>query len=236
MSSYDRDFLLIDDDRSKLRLLKRKRVRRVILHIDRPSDVEALAACAAVNDLELWSWPVYDFAALSKLAVKCLRLVRGRQTSLRGLNLSRLRRLWLQDCRQLTDLSGCRISSLTMDACNRFDLNSLGAVEGLISLCIARHKRIDSFDFISGCRELRSLSVGTHSLRTRDFKPLIDGPLLEVLYVGWLKPAEIEAISRARPRLFVAGSGCAMLAGAPAKMSAAGRREAFDKKYRLNCS
>jgi hypothetical protein len=235
MATYDRDFLIIDEDRSKLRFLKGERIERIIVYIRKPSDVELLAACAAVNDLELWGWQEKDFTALSKLAVRCLRLVRGRQMSLRGLNLDRLRRLWLQDCRHLTDLSGCRIPSLTMDACNRFDLDSLGAVEGLVSLCIANHKRIDSFDFVTACRELRSLSVGTHSLRTRNFKPLINAPRLEVLYVGWLKEPEIAAISKAKRRLFVAGAGGAMLAGAPAKLSAARRRQTFDKKYRLAC-
>src|SRR5262249_20328292 len=231
MAVYDRDFVMIDEDRSKLPLLKGKRVRRLVVYLQRPGDAQHVGACAAVQDLELWGWKHDDFTVLAGLAPKCVRLVRGRQTSLVGLNLRRLRHLWLQDCRRLPNLSGLRVPSLRMDACNRFDLDSLGAVEGLIFLGIERHKRIESFEFVTACRGLRSLAVGTYSLRTRDFSPIIQSPTLELLYCGWLKRAEVEAISKANPRLFVCNADCAMLGGLPRQESHARLQEAFDKKY-----
>jgi len=233
MPPYDRDSVVIEDNnRSFLPHLRGKRVRRLVLHVRRPSDVEHIAHCDGVEDLELWSWKETDFTALGALAVRRLRLVRGRQTSLRGLNLSRLRRLELTECRSLLNLSGLCVPALSLELCNSFDLDSLSTIEGLLSLDLG-HNRIESFDFLTGCRSLRGLGVGTDPPRPKDFGPIINSSTLELVYCSWLKKAEIETISLGNPRLFVSSYQYDMLGGVPVSESYSRRLEAFNQKYGL---
>src|SRR5262249_31673361 len=135
-TAFDIDELDIDGDRAMLERLKGKRVGTLVVHIHRADDAEYVGSCKSVDRLELWGWKGADLTALHVLAVKYLRLVRGQQTSAKGLNTSRLKRLWVHSCGKLRELQIHRLPSLWVWACNNFDLDSLAPVRGLVGLDI----------------------------------------------------------------------------------------------------
>lgn len=233
MPPYVYACVVIDDEnRSFLPRLKGKHVRRLHVTVRRRSEAEHIANCVEVEDLELWSWKDADFTALSSLAVRRLRLVRGRQTSLHGLNLSCLRRLEVLQCRHLVNLNGLCIPALEVAFCNSFDIDSLSTIQGLLSLRVS-HKRMESFDFVTGCRSLGVLEVGTDKPYPRDFGPIIESPTLELFFCNWLKDAEMEKISTENPRLLVARHNMEMLGGVRVSECFWQRYRAFHKQNEI---
>src|SRR5262249_54902724 len=150
-------------------------------HMHRPVEAEYLASCKSVDRLEIWGWKGPDLAALHDLPVRHLRLVRGQQTSVKGLNTSRLRRVWAHSCGKLRELHIPRLPALWLWGCNNFDLDSLDAVHGLSVLDIGPHREIRSLDFVARCRFLKCLNIDTHAWKTKDFTPLARAPALELV-------------------------------------------------------
>src|SRR5436190_21460108 len=103
-AAFDIEQLDINEDRSALESLRGKRIGRLVVHIRRSDDAEHVASCKSVDRLELWGWKEPDLAAIKGLAVRYLRMVRGRQTSVKGLNTKRLKMLWVHSCGKLREL------------------------------------------------------------------------------------------------------------------------------------
>src|SRR5205823_2714774 len=124
----------INEDRASLKSLAGQRVGRLVVHIRKPDDAEHIASCKTVDRLELWGWKEPDLTSLNGLAVRYLRMVRGRQTSLKELNAQRLKMIWVHSCGKLQELDIPRLPWLWVWACNKFDPDSLGSVRGLAGL------------------------------------------------------------------------------------------------------
>src|SRR5262245_32018826 len=132
---FDLDYLSnMDDDswppnkkaKEALAQAAGKRVRRIEAQVYKPVDMEYLAACKQVQDLSIWSWQDLDFKRLSHLTPSALRLVRGWQSSLDGLNDACLRYLWIDGPSKIKTLGPLHVPRLTLAACNGLDLTSLG--------------------------------------------------------------------------------------------------------------
>jgi hypothetical protein len=234
-TAFDIDQLDIDGDRGLLESLRGQRVGRLVVHIRRPADADCVAACKSVERLELWGWKGTDMTALRGLAVKYLRLVRGRQTSVKGLNASRLKQIWLHACGRVRELHIPRLPWLWLWACNNFDLDSVASVRGLVGLDIGPRREIRSLAFVARCRSLKCLLIDTNSWKTSDFSPLVRAPALELVAFTRLRPAQAVALSQANPRLLVrAGADCHLRAGQRVDNAEyLDRRRAFNKRYGL---
>jgi hypothetical protein len=233
-TKFDIDHLDIDGDPAMLRSLKGKRIGRLIVHVHRPEDAECVAACKSVERLELWSWKGPDLAALQALPVRYLRLVRGQQTSVQGLNASRLKKIWLHGCGKMRELRIRRLPWLWVWACNNFDLDTLASIQGLVGLDIGPRREIRSLAFVAKCRALKCLSIDTSSWKTSDFRPLARAPALEIVGFTRLSLDHAEALSKANPRLLigVTGADCYLRGGRQVtKADYLKRRRAFNKKY-----
>jgi hypothetical protein len=232
--AFDIDHLDIDGDRAILESLKGKRVGRLVVHVHRPDDAQYVASCKSVDRFELWGWKGPDLTALQGLAVRYLRLVRGEQTSVKGLNTNRLKKIWLHACGKLRELHIPRLPWLWVWACNNLDLDSLASVRGLVGLDIGPQRReIRSLEFVAHCRYLKCLMIDAHSWKVKDFRPLVRPPALKLAcFNGGLRPASVEAISRANPRLFIAVGNRYMQGGRPmTEADYLKRRRAFNKEY-----
>jgi hypothetical protein len=234
VAALDIEHLEIDQDRSGLESLKGKRIGRLVVHIRLPDDVEHIASCKNVDRLELWGWKEPDLTSLKSLAVRYLRMVRGRQTSVKGLNTKRLKMLWVHSCGKLRELDIPRLSWLWVWACNNLDLDSLGSVRGLVGLDVGMRREIRSLAFVAKCRSLKCLTIDTYSWKTRDFRPLAKAPALQLAGFPRLGRAYVEAISTANQKLLIGGTGanCYMWAGRRvAKEEYLKHRRAFNKEY-----
>src|SRR5258708_23974422 len=109
---FDIEHLVINEDRSSLESVRGKRVGRLEVHICGSQDAEHIAACKNVDRLELWGWKEPDLTSIHGVAVKYLRLVRGRQTSVKGLSGKRLKLLQVHSCGQVRELDIPRLPSL----------------------------------------------------------------------------------------------------------------------------
>jgi hypothetical protein len=234
-AAFDIEQIDVNEDRSSLESLRGKRVGRLVVHIRKSEDAEHVASCKRVDRLELWSWKEPDLTSLKGLAVRYLDMIRGRQTSVKGLNTKRLKKLWVRSCGKLRELDIPRLPCLWVWACNNLDLDSLGSVHGLVGLDIGMRREISSLGFVAKCRSLKCLLIDTYSWKTQDFQPLVDAPALEIVGFTRLKPALVEALSAANQKLVIAaGTNCYMQAGRRvAKEDYLKRRRAFNKKYGL---
>jgi hypothetical protein len=233
-AAFDLEHLEIDKDRSPLECLKGQRVGRLVIHIRRAGDAGQVAACKSVDCLELWGWQEPDLTSIQGLAVRHLRLVRGRQTSVKGLNTKGLKKLWVQSCGELRELDIPSLPWLWVWACNKFDPDCLGSVRGLVGLDFDMRREIRSLAFVARCRSLKCLSIDTYAWKTQDFRPLVEAPALELVGFSRRRPGFIEALSAARPKLMVGhtDSGSFMRAGSRvAKEEYLNARRAFNKKY-----
>jgi len=170
--AYDIEQLEINEDRSALESLKGKRIGRLVVHIQGPRDAEYVASCKSVEHLELWSWREPDLTSIKDLAVGYLRMIRGRQTSVKGLNTECLKMVWLHACGKVQTLDIPRLPRLWIWASNNFNLDSLGAISELAILDIGMRKEINSLEFVAKCRDLKCLSIDTYAWKTQDFQPL----------------------------------------------------------------
>lgn len=232
--AFDINQLEIDGDRAKLESLRGKCVGRLAIHIHRSDDAEHVASCKSVERLELWGWKGADLTALQGLAVRYLRLVRGQQTSTKGLNTKRLKKLWVHSCGKLRTLDIAGVPWLWVWACNNLNLDSLSAIHGLVGLDIGPRREIRSLAFVGKCRYLKCLMIDTHSWKTQDFRPLVRAPALELAGFTRLELANVEAISKANPKLFIGviAANSYMQGGCPmTKADSLKRRRAFNKKY-----
>jgi len=233
-AAFDIENLDIDEDRSRLESLRGKRIGRLVVHIREPDDAERVASCKSVDHLELWGWKEPDLTSIEGLAVKYLRMVRGRQTSVKGLNSKRLKKLSVQSCGKLRELDIPHLPWLWVWACNNLDANSFGSVRGLVGLDFHMRREISSLAFVAECRSLKCLSIDTYSWKTQDFQPLVEAPALELVGFSRRCPAFIEALSVANQKLLIGhtDSGCFMRAGRRVTEEdyLKGRR-AFNKKY-----
>jgi hypothetical protein len=216
-----------------LAVLKDLRLSFLSVSLRRPDDAGHVAACRALEGLQLWNWNEEDLTTLKGMTPRTLRMVRGRHTSLRGLNCKNLRSLWLQSCGQLRKPGKVRAPKVTIDGCNALDLDSLGEVEGLLALDLFGQKELNSLEFVRKCRSLRLLSLGARKMKLGDLRPVIESPTLELLYGAGLTAAQVEEISNGNPKLFVTSPKASMLGGKPAKVPHADRHEALEKKYKL---
>jgi hypothetical protein len=233
-TAFDIEYLEIDKDRSRLESLSGKRVGRLVIHVRRAEDAGHVTACKSVDDLELWGWKEPDLTSIRGLAVRHLRMVRGRQTSVKGLNTKGLKKLWVQSCGELRELDIPSLPWLWVWACNKFDPDCLGSVRGLVGLDFDMRREIKSLAFVAACRSLKCLGIDTYAWKTQDFRPLVKAPALELVGFSRRRPAFIEALSIARPKLFVGhtDSGCFMRAGrGVAKEDYLNARKAFNEKY-----
>lgn len=222
------------EDRAKLTLLPGKRVFQLDVHIERPSDVEFVASCKVVEHLTLRSWAHLDLSPLKGLAAKYVHLVGGRQTSVRGLNTKRLNSLWVHACGKLRELGVAAIPHVRIWACNNLDLDCLAKVRGLVGLDIGMRRVINSLAFVGRCRALRFLHIDTRSMKTRDFRPLVEAPALELAAINGMKRADVEATSKANRKLLIWAEGCCMLDGnLVTKEDYLKRRKALNNKYRV---
>jgi hypothetical protein len=233
-TAFDIEHLDIDEDRSGLESLRGKRIGRLVVHIRRPDDAEHVASCKTVDRLELWGWTEPDLTSIKGLAVRYLRMVRGRQTSVKGLNTKRLKKLWVHSCGKLRELDIPRLPWLWVWACNNLDPDSFGSVRGLVGLDFDMRREISSLAFVPKCPSLKCLTIDTYSWKTQDFHPLVVAPALEIVGFTRLKPALVEALSSANPKLLIGATGtnCYMQAGRRvAEEAYLKRRRAFNKKY-----
>jgi hypothetical protein len=228
------EHLDINEDRSRLVSLRGKRIGRLVVHIHKPDDARHVASCKSVDRLELWGWSEPDLTAIRSLAVKYLRMVRGRQASVKGLNTKRLKKLWVHSCGKLRSLDISRLPWLWVWACNNLDTDTLGSLRGLVGLDFDMRREINSLAFVAKCRSLKCLKIDTYSWKTQDFQPLVEAPALELVGFSRRCPAFIEALSLANQKLLIGhtDSGCFMRAGRPVtKEEYLKRRRAFNKKY-----
>jgi hypothetical protein len=224
----------IDGDRAMLESLAGKRVGRLVVHIRHADESEWVASCKSVDHLEVWGWKAPDLTALQSLSVRYLRLIRGQQTSLNGLNTRRLKRVWAHSCGKLYTLHIPRLPWLWLWGCNNFDLDSLGGVRDLVGLDIGPRREIRSLGFVAQCRFLRSLAIDTRSWKTKDFTPLARAPALELVGLSGTRMPNLEAVSKANPRLFIGLNACDYYIQGSRRMTKADylrRRRAFNKKY-----
>jgi hypothetical protein len=233
-SLFDFDQLDIDEDRSLLAQLDGKRIKRLSVTIKKPGDAAHIASCKSVDWLVLRGWKEPDLSALAGLAVKSLHLVRGSQTSLKGLNIRRLKFLWVHACGRLRTLEIPRLAWLNVWASNNLDLDSLGSIRGLAGLDIGMRKAIDSLAFVARRRSLRFLTIDAYAWKTNDSAPLGQAPALEIAGFTRLRKPTIEAISKVNRRLLVGGTGCDcyMCNGRPATEEEYMKlRRALNKEY-----
>jgi hypothetical protein len=233
-TAFDIEHLEIDNDRSRLESVRGKRVGRLVIHVRRAEDAGRVTACKSVDRLELWGWKEPDLTSIRGLAVGHLRMVRGRQTSVKGLNTKGLKKLWVQSCGALRELNIPSVPWLWVWACNTFDPDCLGSVRGLVGLDFDMRKEIGSLAFVAACRSLKCLTIDTYAWKTEDFRPLVEAPALELVGFSRRRPAFIEALSIARPELLVGhtDSGCFMRAGSRVgKEEYLNARKAFNQEY-----
>ena len=187
---------------------------RLVVHVHRPDDAGCVAACKSVERLELSDWKATDLAALRGLPVTHLRLIRGQQTSVKGLDTSRLKQVWLHGCGKVRELQIPRLPWLWHWACNNFDLDTLASVRGLVGLDIGPRREIRSLASVASCRSLKCLFIDTNSWKTSDFRPLARAPALELVGFTRLRRVHAEALSQANPKLVTgAGANCYLKAG-----------------------
>jgi hypothetical protein len=189
-----------------------------------------------VDHLEIWGWKGLDLASLRDLPVRYLRLIRGQQTSVEGLNTSRLRQVWAHSCGKLRELKVPRLPALWLWGCNNFDLDSLGTVHGLSVLDIGPRREIRSLAFVSKCRFLKCLMIDTHSWKTKDFTPLARARALELVGLSGTRLPNLEAVGKANPGLFIGINAADYFIQGSRRMTKADylkRRRAFNRKYRI---
>ena len=233
-SALDIEQLDINEDSSALESVKGKRIGRLVVHIQGTRDPEYIAACKSVDHLELWSWREQDLTSISNLRVNYLRMIRGRQTSVKGLNTEWLKMVWLHACGKVRTLEIPRLPRLWLWASNNFNLDTLGAIDGLAILDIGMRKEINSLEFVARCRDLKCLSIDTYAWKTQNFKPLAEAPELELVGFTRLKPALIEEISASNTKLLVGSTGSNFFMKAGHRVDDdeyLKRRKAFNDQY-----
>jgi hypothetical protein len=232
-ATFDFDHLYFDkDNRAELEILKGKRIRRLVVYITRPADAQSIAACKSVDDLEIRGWKEPDLSTLKGLPIKRLRLVGGSQVSLNGLSTESLKFLWVQACGKLRELNIPQLPWLDAWASNNLDLDCLGSLPGLIVLDIGMRRAIHSLAFLRKCRMLKVLTIDTYAWKTRDFRPLIEAPALQIAGFTHLKRPYVEEISQANRKLMISGTNWYMYDGRPAAKEAYMKlRQAFNKRY-----
>jgi hypothetical protein len=234
VKTLDIDHLDIDGEGAKFESLEGKRVGRLVVHMHRSDEAKFIVSCKSVDWLEIWGWKEPDLASLQGLPVRYLRLIRGRQTSVKGLNTRRLRQVWAHSCGKLKELCIPRLPALWLWGCNNFDLDSLDSVRGLSVLDIGPRREIRSLAFVSRCRFLKCLMIDTNSWKTKDFTPLARARALELVGLSGTRLPNLEAVSKAKPELFIGMNAADYFIQGGRRMTKADylkRRRAFNRKY-----
>lgn len=190
-----------------------KKIRWLMARVNKPADADAIAACREVDHLWVWGWPDPDLARLRHLAPVALRLVRGRQSSLRGLNDSRLRTLWLDGPSKVLALQPLAAPHVELGGCNGLDLNTLENVRGLACLSMQSMKSIPTLAFVSHCPALEGLTFAGYAFKATDLSPLTQSRSLRLIYSNKLKDDQVAAIGSQNRRVFVCNERTAFEAG-----------------------
>src|SRR5437764_15340250 len=98
-------------------------------------------------------------------------MVRGRQTSVKGLNTKRLKKLWVHSCGNLRSLDIPRLPWLWVWACKNLEHDTLGSLRGLVGLDFDMRREISCLAFVAKCRFVKYLKINTYSWKAQDFQP-----------------------------------------------------------------
>jgi hypothetical protein len=139
--------------------------------------------------------------------LKDLRLIRG-MTEI--IDVPVVGRALLQSCQKLREFGAVELRFLKLEGCHQVNLATLARVTGLKELHLNGLRRIDDFNFLSGCRELVSMLVaGTAGaprapagLALADFRGLGECPSLRNVRLQ-LSGSRIQELAIEYPQLLI---------------------------------
>lgn len=202
--------------RRNLEVLPKLRLEVLTLHIAKPSDVEYLSQCRALETLGLLKWRDADLTPIREVDLRYLEVIGGAIQSAEGVNPERLLSVEFRLCTKLTSVAGICVRSLTLDACSRMELNTLGSVEQLRILRIQSMKLLDSFEFVRSCPDLCYLTV-TATKIDAELGPIVQSRSLRWVWLpaASVKSEQIRAMAAANRRLSVSNGDVSFIGGEP---------------------
>src|SRR5262249_10899518 len=131
-----------------------------VLEIENKSirDLAPLSALKRLERLTIDACKADDLSELRGQPFENVRLIGG--------NISHFdwttQTAWCQRCTLLVSFEGAEIEGLEIESCKKVDLSSLASVRGLVSLTmVGTGPAVANFDFVSGCRDLKNLTITT---------------------------------------------------------------------------
>ena len=170
----------------------------------RPVDVETVGRCTHIRDLNL-SHQTIDFRLLASMQLRELALSHARNEEIASPDtIERIEKLNLSHCAALRRFTGpsTKVKTLSIDACNSLEFESLTMTTGLKALRVAMCKQPFDVAVLASLPELEHVTFANSKL-------VLDGiegmrmPKLRKLWVSPAKDDVVRRISRAFPAAMV---------------------------------
>ncbi len=186
------------------------------VRISSERQMDQVARCGALRNLTIRSWKDSDLQRLSSMRLDHLRLFGGRIQRARGLRFGRLISCHFGGCHHLASVAGIFPRQLTIDACNRLDLSTIGDNSRLEYLWLMCQRNIHSWSFMARCRQLRTFSSGACRFTAEDSSPISRARSLKAMYLGYAIDDVVRRMGAAHRKVTITNGRVCYSEGRPA--------------------
>lgn len=183
-------------------------IKRLILQYARAEDLEDIAECLTLNDLEISRSRDLNFSKWTRVPLESLSLKKGKFKELGNTaDVSSLKSIWVLGCRSLERFTGdnSRISRLLIEGCKKLDLRTIHTFQGIESLIVNGNPNEIGLTEIGEFKKLESLSLLNCKVQvdTADLKRHF--PRLKELYISNMKKAQAIELKQFNPDIVFTG-------------------------------
>ncbi len=177
-------------------------IKRLILQYARAEDLEDIAECLTLNDLELSRSRDLDFSKWTRVPLESLSLKKGKFKELGNTtDVSSLKWIWVLGCRNLERLTGdnSKIIRLLIDNCKKLDLRTIQTFQGIESLIVNGNPNEIGLTEIGELKQLKSLSLINCNVQVDTSNLKRHFPRLEKLHISNMKKEQAIELSQSNP-------------------------------------
>lgn len=195
--------------------IDRTHIRFLRIGAPRLPDLGRINAVTSLRELEILGGAFSSFAQIKESRLDSCTLVHRTLGEISDVDeVSKLEELWLARCQNLVGFSGSanRIRRLVIEACNKFDMKTLGMAGGLTRLRIMGCKKPFDLADIAIAEQLEEITI-TNSAVVLESPVKLRSEALRKLWISPCRNERLRSTSEANPRVRISNGDASFVGG-----------------------
>lgn len=194
--------------RRRITEISRAPIKRMFLQFARSEDLDDIAECLTLNDLDLHRSKDLDFFKWGGVPIKSLGLVQGKFKELGNTaDIISLEDIRVLGCRSLERFTGdnSRITWMVISGCKKLDLRTIQTFQGIKALTVNGNSNEIRLTEIGELKHLENLMLIDCNIQIDTSNLKHQFPRLKELHISNMKKEQVMELNQANPDIMISG-------------------------------